>query len=678
MIDIYVEKYNNLYLRLNSVYNIHKEIKGYFSTFIKDHYFHPKVKAKIWDGKISFYDINNHLLPMGLFNEFVKFCELADYNFKLKFDKKELVTDITEEQLTIFYNIITKGTQYTPRDYQQEAVFKALKYKKGILLSPTGCHAKGSKILMYDGSIKNVEDINVGDKLIGPDGTERNVLKLYSGQDQMYKIIPNNGKSFIVNKDHILHLSYTNIKTKKSFTKVNISLKDYLEKSNWFKHTTNLVYNNKELVFNKKVYNDFKFSPYFLGLYLGDGHTHRPAITTMDDVVVKTLYEEIKKIGYTEKNIKIISNGSKALSYYIVRNKNESNKFALEFKKINFNITNTKNRTKCEDKFIPDFIKYGSIEDRYSVLSGILDSDGYLSKNSYYEIILKSKRLIDDISFISISLGFKVSIKEKLVNNKIYYRLNILGDIEKIPLKVPHKIRTVLNKRQKRFNIIGFKVEKLDIDDYYGFELDKDHLYLDSDGLICHNSGKSYIQYLIIRFLIGLRKNIVLVVPTTSLVEQMYSDFLDYGWEDIRNYCCTIYANQEYDESKPLLISTWQSLQYKEPEFFKRFGCLMIDECLHPDTKITLEDGKTELIKNLQAGIKVKSYNKELNRIEDKEILKIHKNLITSYSEKLYIIEDENGDIWFKKGITGNHEVYTKTGKKRVDTLIEGDEIIEL
>jgi hypothetical protein len=68
------------------------------------------------------------------------------------------------------------------------------------------CSAEGTKILLYNGSIKNVEDVRVGDILIGDDGQPRNVLSLVSGYDEMYEIQQTNAENYTVNKNHILSL----------------------------------------------------------------------------------------------------------------------------------------------------------------------------------------------------------------------------------------------------------------------------------------------------------------------------------------------------------------------------------------------------------------------------------------------------------------------------------------
>ncbi|MAG49261.1 hypothetical protein CMO86_06230 [Candidatus Woesearchaeota archaeon] len=91
-------------------------------------------------------------------------------------------------------------------------------------------------------------------------------------------------------------------------------------------------------------------------------------------------------------------------------------------------------------------------------------------------------------------------------------------------------------------------------------------------------SGKSLIIYALIRFYNYLLKDkkILILVPTTSLVEQMYSDFIDYGWDD--KYLHRIYQGHEKDTDKPVIISTWQSLYKLDKKYFENFGCVIGDE----------------------------------------------------------------------------------------------------
>ena len=90
-------------------------------------------------------------------------------------------------------------------------------------------------------------------------------------------------------------------------------------------------------------------------------------------------------------------------------------------------------------------------------------------------------------------------------------------------------------------------------------------------------SGKSLILYCIIRYLQLENKRGLLIVPTTSLVEQMYKDFEDYGY-DSEQYCHRQYSGKEKHTNKFLTITTWQSI-YKNPgEYFEQFDFVLGDE----------------------------------------------------------------------------------------------------
>ena len=90
-------------------------------------------------------------------------------------------------------------------------------------------------------------------------------------------------------------------------------------------------------------------------------------------------------------------------------------------------------------------------------------------------------------------------------------------------------------------------------------------------------SGKSLIIYCIIRMMTTLQKRSLLIVPTTSLVEQMYKDFQDYSW-DAEKYVQRKYYGYEIDDSKPVVISTWQSLATFDKKYFEQFDCIVGDE----------------------------------------------------------------------------------------------------
>ena len=90
-------------------------------------------------------------------------------------------------------------------------------------------------------------------------------------------------------------------------------------------------------------------------------------------------------------------------------------------------------------------------------------------------------------------------------------------------------------------------------------------------------SGKSLIIYSLVRYYKMMGLKTLILVPTTSLVEQMYSDFKDYGWNS-DNHCQKIYQGYDKNVSKDVVISTWQSIYKMKKEYFKDFGCVIGDE----------------------------------------------------------------------------------------------------
>lgn len=92
-------------------------------------------------------------------------------------------------------------------------------------------------------------------------------------------------------------------------------------------------------------------------------------------------------------------------------------------------------------------------------------------------------------------------------------------------------------------------------------------------------SGKSLIIYLILRYMQESDyKKGLLIVPTISLVHQMFKDFKDYGY-DSEEFCHMIHQGQSKNANKFLYISTWQSIYKNEPEYFEQFDFVFGDEC---------------------------------------------------------------------------------------------------
>jgi superfamily II DNA or RNA helicase len=94
-------------------------------------------------------------------------------------------------------------------------------------------------------------------------------------------------------------------------------------------------------------------------------------------------------------------------------------------------------------------------------------------------------------------------------------------------------------------------------------------------------SGKSFIIYSIMRWHLNAGRKCIIIVPTTSLVEQLYTDFEDYStvneWP-VKDHCQKLYSGFTKDITKDVLITTWQSVYLQPKSWFSQFNVIFGDE----------------------------------------------------------------------------------------------------
>lgn len=181
------------------------------------------------------------------------------------------------------------------------------------------------------------------------------------------------------------------------------------------------------------------------------------------------------------------------------------------------------------------------------------------------------------------------------------------------------------------------------------------------------SSGKSLIMYIIVRWMIQKNMKVLICVPSTQLVEQCFSDFYSYGWTNVEDKVCMIYAGKERLVHRPVQISTWQSIYTeKDIDLIQSYDTVLIDECLHPDSLVSMKDGTKKRIEDIVVGEEVVTKNEDTGDIEFNKVNKVYKNLHISMGEKMYKVYTEDGNCLF---VTGNHKVKTLDGWKRIDQL---------
>ncbi len=309
---------------------------------------------------------------------------------------------------------------------------------KGINLGiygPPGngkCFALDTPILMYDGTIKKVQDVEINDIVMGDDSTPRNVLSLGRGEDEMYEILSNKGESYTVNSEHILCLKTSRLnKIRQKNNKYSVE-----------------YFNTTELKQNYKLFDTFNEAKE----YLNNVSNNNILDITVKDYLKLPQYIKYKLQGY---------------------------KVSVDFKK-----TDVVSSLLVLNNCIPAEYLLNDKESRLKLLEVIIDADGYYNeKMKKFELTHKSKKFSDDILFLVRSLGFVVyqNILKKPSSDD-YYRLEIHSSTAQIKNQYEYNINhpNILNN--------SFRVISKGKGNYYGFTLDGNHRFLLGNFTVTHNT----------------------------------------------------------------------------------------------------------------------------------------------------------------------------------------------
>ena len=332
------------------------------------------------------------------------------------------------------------------------------------------CHAFDTSILMYDGSVKMVQDIVVGDKVMGDDSKCRNVVSLGRGEDDMFDIVYSNGEKYGVNSEHIMCLKQSgmnfikNVKTKLGETRYKVF---YFDKNDYKQHSRRFA-NMEDAT---KYLDEMKLEHDYI------------------EIPVKTL---LKLPKYISTNLKGYKRGAEFSSKTVPFDPYIIGAWLGDG-------TSKKSEMLLDRKHIPDDYKINDRKTRLELLAGIIDTDGsYCQKSKGYDVIQKNKVLADDILFVARSLGFSANMKEcekscMYKNEKrtgTYHRIHISGDnLSAIPVKCPRKMAISERVINKDSMVMGITIEPRGWGKYYGFELDNNHKYLLGDFTVTHNTS---------------------------------------------------------------------------------------------------------------------------------------------------------------------------------------------
>ena len=380
-----------------------------------------------------------------------------------------------------------------------QCLFRPMRHK--VLWGGRGggkCLKVGTRIIMFDGSLRRIEDVKTGELVMGPDSLPRTVLSTSRGIGPLYRVSQTSAMDYIVNENHILSLKksgyskndkgdyYGKDKHGKSMWEkpngrygswpdiTNIAVTDFIAKS--AKWQSNFHgYRAGTLVFPESVEVQ-EIDPYFLGVWLGDGTSRELRITSMDPEILEycnVIADQWKlAVSATRKA------GQLAYDIGLARTEGKTNKLWQKFVALGLK----------NDKHIPFQYLVGKEVDRLALLAGIIDTDGTVHHNGYIvsssirELAVSIKRLADN-------LGFRTNISVKKTTHKDNYLISINGDVWRVPCKIERKKLAKDDiRKNKDFLRSQISISLEGIGEYAGIGIDGDHLFLLEDGTVTHNS----------------------------------------------------------------------------------------------------------------------------------------------------------------------------------------------
>jgi len=563
------------------------------------------------------------------------------------------------------------------------------------------CHKKGTPIMLSDGSIELVENLKVGDFLMGDDSRPREIVSLARGYDKMYNIIPIKGEKYTVNQEHILclkasgfpkisrnnHKANTNYNVQwiennkfqsKTFTfqqsksneceikdkayqfydeilknsKTNnniyeIAVKDYLKLSN----------KKKDFLKGYKVPIDFPekelpMDPYMIGYWLGDVSSYGSQINSQDSTVLKYFSNKLK-----EYNLEMIFKSKYDYSIFS-DGKSENNIFLNTLNHFNL----------IKNKHIPMIYKCNSRENRLKLLAGLIDSNSH-NHHFRFQISQKNEKMMDDIIYLARSLGFSCYKLEKKTywtykGIKKYGKLftcNINGEgIEEIPTLIPKKM--VDSRKQKKDLLVSrIKVQYVNEDEYYGFNLDGNNRYVMGDFTVSHNSLSS------IAIAEGMKsaKKVIIMLPAS--LRRNYIEELKKGGDPL-------YKKNQYWEwisltSNPEALETLSSVLSLPIEFIrnKKGAWLVNTKESESNYQNLSSDQKRSLNEQLEEMISAKYQFINYNGLRRDKFATLSNNFESNIFDNAVVIIDEAHNFVSRivNKLTKEKEIPTdKTGKK--------------
>lgn len=418
------------------------------------------------------------------------------------------------------------------------------------------CLGKGTPVLMFDGSTKPVEEVRVGDKLMGDDSQPRTVQTCGKGHGPLYRVRQKYGDDFVCNDAHILCLKHENGEI------LETTVEDYHAECErvahngrkWQGYKTGVDFASKPV----------PVDPYFLGLWLGDGSQYGPSVTvgSSDPEIGEFLTAYAHSLGLHVTK----TPGQGCEDFNLVNSQGRKNLLTESLKGLNL----------VQNKHLPLLYLRNSVDIRRKLLAGLIDSDGTKMSTRGFCFVTSNKTIAGDVAWLSRSLGLRVKV-EKYAYSGPKWHVRIRGTVSQIPVLLPRKKSE--DNRKHRSGRYKIKAEPVGMGDYYGFTIDGNGRFILGDFTVTHNTT----------FCINLAMN--MAGPAIGV--------------DVLYYTCEISDELAAIRAMCNVSRTSMELMYESPEQFKVKVRESMNMLVHGEILVKGFASRTATIQDIKAHAKM-------------------------------------------------------------------------
>ena len=392
---------------------------------------------------------------------------------------------------------IERDTLRIPRPYQDETIEKIKKCTTNntmvSLQTGLGKMEPLDALIKIPNGWKKMGDISLGDTVIGRDGQPTKVIGVYpQGVKRLFKVEFADGRSVNAGLEHLWTvISNGEDKNRKHRLKRTVmnteTIMKYLEGKKKDKSTTSRYY--IDLVIPEDFGDiDLPVDPYILGVLLGDGHMKSLRITNISDHILNMISERLPS------NMMISRIDRKNLSIKYKDLKDRS--YNLKYELTKLGLINTR----AWEKFIPPEYFIGSVEQRYELLRGLMDTDGDAAKGGSLSYSTSSEQLAKDIQLLIRGLGNICSISTRVPHftykgekkrGRLSYRLNMRMKEPTRCITLPKRLERVkkVNQYSKYLKLRIDKITEVEAAEAQCIAVDnEDKLYVTNDYIVTHNT----------------------------------------------------------------------------------------------------------------------------------------------------------------------------------------------